>query len=83
MPLKVMTWRHAFRCLLPFVDWRKSIINVGLHRAIFLAKFLPVQDYRCFARPDGQKLQGNLAHAIAKQWISREDVIIHSEIPNV
>lgn len=56
MPLKVMTWRHAFKSLLPFVDWRKSIINVGLHRAIFLAKFLPVQDFRRFARPDGQKL---------------------------
>ena len=70
-----MTNEKCFRDALPFVDWSKGIVDVSLHRAVFLPQLLADQDFGCRAR-------SSAFHTIAQDGMSAESFVVDRQIPD-
>ena len=67
---------------LPFIYRRKSIIDVGLHRTIFLPQLLAVENFRSCARWNRQVDERNLFDTSAKDRMTTEFLIVDWKIPD-
>ena len=67
---------------LPFIYRRKSVIDVGLHRTIFLPQLLAVENFRSCARCNRQVDERNLFDTSAKDRMTTEFLIVDWKIPD-